>query len=132
MSRRKNCTDICSTIDLHFLFLIFKNSWNFLSGCILFYFYLYQKFEVIHIIVIMVKIVTVQLSLMVLIRPWLFFWYFHSKHNICVSIFLLPTHLYVSNIIKYRNIQWDYFRYPILYPSRFCRYSSKSRLFKCV
>lgn len=132
MSRRKKLYRYMFNHRFTFSFLIFKNSWNFLSGCILFYFYLYQKFEVIHIIVIMVKIVTVQLSLMVLIRPWLFFWYFHSKHNICVSIFLLPTHLYVSNIIKYRNIQWDYFRYPILYPSRFCRYSSKSRLFKCV
>ena len=106
-----------------------KKSWNSLSGCILFYFYLYQKFEVIHIIIIMVKIVTVLMSLMALIRAWLFFLKFRFETQ------YLRFNISVTNpflCIKYRNIQWDYFRYPILYPSRFCRYSSKSRLFKCL
>ena len=94
----RNCTDLCSTIDLHLYILILEKSWNFLSGCILFYFYLYQKFEVIHVIIIMVKIVTVLESLMALIRAWLFFLIFQLKHKIFVSIFLLPTNLYVSNI----------------------------------
>ena len=78
-----------------FVFSNFENkkkiSWNFLSGCILFYFYLYQKFEVIHLIVIIVKIVTVLESLMALMRADCSFWYFCSKHKICVSTFLLPT-----------------------------------------